>query len=64
MSESEVIIREGELIVGVLDKEQYGATKYGLIHCMYEVWFIFFFIVIFYNYLNKMIDYYYLVIWW
>lgn len=37
MSESEVIIRNGELLAGVLDKQQYGATTYGLIHCMYEV---------------------------
>lgn len=37
MSESEVIIRSGELLAGVLDKQQYGATTYGLIHCMYEV---------------------------
>lgn len=38
MTESEVIIREGELVVGVLDKEHYGATTYGLIHCMYELY--------------------------
>lgn len=37
MSESEIIIRQGELLVGVLDKTHYGATPYGLIHCMYEV---------------------------
>lgn len=37
MSETEVIIRKGELLVGVLDKTHYGATPYGLIHCMYEV---------------------------
>lgn len=37
MSESEVIIRGGELCVGILDKKHYGATPYGLIHCMYEV---------------------------
>lgn len=37
MSEAEVIIRYGELLVGVLDKNHYGATTYGLIHCMYEV---------------------------
>lgn len=38
MTESEVIIREGELMVGVLDKTHYGATPYGLIHCMYELY--------------------------
>lgn len=37
MSESEVIIRNGELLTGVLDKTHYGATPYGLIHCIYEV---------------------------
>lgn len=37
MSESHVIIRNAELLTGVLDKQQYGATTYGLIHCMYEV---------------------------
>ena len=37
MSESEVVIREGELLCGVLDKEQYGATSFGLVHCFYEV---------------------------
>lgn len=38
MTESEVIIRGGELLVGVLDKTHYGATPYGLIHCMYELY--------------------------
>ena len=37
MSEAEVIIRDGELLCGVLDKSHYGATPYGLVHCMYEV---------------------------
>ena len=37
MSEARVEIRNGELIIGVLDKQQYGATTYGLIHCVYEV---------------------------
>lgn len=37
MSESEVFIKNGELLAGVLDKQQYGATTYGLIHCIYEV---------------------------
>lgn len=31
-------IRKGELLVGVLDKQQYGATTFGLIHCMYELY--------------------------
>uniref|UniRef100_A0A1A9ZZT2 DNA-directed RNA polymerase subunit n=1 Tax=Glossina pallidipes TaxID=7398 RepID=A0A1A9ZZT2_GLOPL len=38
MSESEVIIRNGELLIGVFDKQQYGATSFGLIHCMFELY--------------------------
>lgn len=38
MTESEVIIRGGELLVGILDKTHYGATPYGLIHCMYDLY--------------------------
>lgn len=37
MSEAEVVIRNGELLCGVLDKSHYGATPYGLIHCIFEV---------------------------
>ncbi|KAG5891414.1 hypothetical protein JTB14_031480 [Gonioctena quinquepunctata] len=38
MSEAEVVIRNGELLVGILDKTHYGATPYGLVHCMYELY--------------------------
>lgn len=38
MSEAEVVIRHGELLCGVLDKTHYGATSYGLIHCIYELY--------------------------
>ncbi|XP_059608966.1 DNA-directed RNA polymerase I subunit RPA1 [Phlebotomus argentipes] len=38
MSEAEVIIRQGELLVGILDKMHYGSTAYSLIHCMYELY--------------------------
>ncbi|KAI6228249.1 DNA-directed RNA polymerase subunit [Aphelenchoides besseyi] len=38
MSESEVIFRQGELLVGVLDKSHYGATQFGLIHCCFELY--------------------------
>ncbi|EFN67613.1 DNA-directed RNA polymerase I subunit RPA1 [Camponotus floridanus] len=38
MSEAEVVIRHGELLCGVLDKMHYGATSYGLIHCIYELY--------------------------
>ena len=33
----QVIIRDSELLCGVLDKAHYGATPYGLVHCCYEV---------------------------
>lgn len=38
MSESEVVFRQGELLVGVLDKAHYGATQFGLIHCCFELY--------------------------
>lgn len=37
MTESEVVIMHGELLVGVLDKGHYGNTPYGLVHAVYEV---------------------------
>ncbi|KAK0161163.1 hypothetical protein PV327_009665 [Microctonus hyperodae] len=38
MSEAEVVIRNGHLLSGVLDKTHYGATPYGLVHCIYELY--------------------------
>ncbi|XP_017771574.1 PREDICTED: DNA-directed RNA polymerase I subunit RPA1 [Nicrophorus vespilloides] len=38
MSEAEVIIRNGELIAGILDKSHYGSSAYGLVHCIYELY--------------------------
>nr|CAD7431182.1 unnamed protein product [Timema monikensis] len=38
MTEAEVIIRQGELLCGVLDKTHFGATPYGLVHCLYELY--------------------------
>ncbi|KAL4705922.1 hypothetical protein ACJJTC_017504 [Scirpophaga incertulas] len=38
MSEAAVTIRKGELLTGVLDKTHYGATPFGLVHCMYELY--------------------------
>lgn len=38
MSEAEVVIQKGELLSGVLDKTHYGATPFGLVHCMYELY--------------------------
>ncbi|AOA62290.1 RNA polymerase I subunit A190 [Komagataella phaffii CBS 7435] len=36
--EDRVIIRNGELLVGILDKSQYGASNFGLIHSLHEVY--------------------------
>lgn len=38
MCESQVIIREGELLCGVLDKAHYGSSAFGLVHCCYEIY--------------------------
>ncbi|XP_057705889.1 DNA-directed RNA polymerase I subunit RPA1 isoform X1 [Corythoichthys intestinalis] len=38
MCDSQVVIRQGELLVGVLDKAHYGASAYGLVHCCYELY--------------------------
>uniref|UniRef100_A0A0N4ZQL0 DNA-directed RNA polymerase subunit n=1 Tax=Parastrongyloides trichosuri TaxID=131310 RepID=A0A0N4ZQL0_PARTI len=38
MSESEIVFRGGELLVGVLDKAHFGATQYGLIHSCYDLY--------------------------
>ncbi|XP_058804040.1 DNA-directed RNA polymerase I subunit RPA1 [Phymastichus coffea] len=38
MSEAEVVIRNGELLCGILDKKHYGATPFGLIHCVFELY--------------------------
>lgn len=37
-SSFQVVIREGELLVGVLDKAHYGSSAYGLVHCCYELY--------------------------
>ena len=33
-----MIIREGELLCGVLDKAHYGSSAYSLVHCCYEIY--------------------------
>uniref|UniRef100_A0A8D2KPH9 DNA-directed RNA polymerase subunit n=1 Tax=Urocitellus parryii TaxID=9999 RepID=A0A8D2KPH9_UROPR len=38
MCESQVLIRDGELLCGVLDKAHYGSSAYGLVHCCHEVY--------------------------
>lgn len=36
--ENEVVFRNGHLLSGILDKSQYGATDYGFVHSVYEVY--------------------------
>ena len=38
MSENEVIIRNGELLCGVLDKSQFGSSQFGLVHACHELY--------------------------
>ncbi|XP_062332122.1 DNA-directed RNA polymerase I subunit RPA1 [Osmerus eperlanus] len=38
MCDSQVLFRQGELLVGVLDKAHYGSSAYGLVHCCYELY--------------------------
>uniref|UniRef100_A0A667XZH3 DNA-directed RNA polymerase I subunit RPA1 n=1 Tax=Myripristis murdjan TaxID=586833 RepID=A0A667XZH3_9TELE len=38
MCDSQVVIRQGELLMGVLDKAHYGSSAYGLVHCCYELY--------------------------
>lgn len=36
--ENEVLFRNGELLSGILDKSQYGASAYGIVHSLHEVY--------------------------
>jgi len=36
--ENTVLFKDGELLCGILDKSQYGSTKYGIIHSLHEVY--------------------------
>ena len=38
MTESHVLIRQGHLLVGVLDKAHYGSSSFSLVHCCYELY--------------------------
>lgn len=38
LSEDLVVIRDGELLCGVLDKAHYGPSQYGLVHVCYELY--------------------------
>ena len=33
----QVIFRQGQLLCGVLDKSQFGASQYGFVHSCHEV---------------------------
>lgn len=37
-NENEVIFKNGELLCGILDKNQYGASKYGIVHSLHELY--------------------------
>ncbi|ODV76905.1 putative DNA-directed RNA polymerase I 190 kda polypeptide largest subunit [Suhomyces tanzawaensis NRRL Y-17324] len=36
--ENEVVFHDGQLLCGILDKSQYGASQYGLVHSLHEVY--------------------------
>lgn len=38
MTEAEVVIRQGELLSGILDKAHYGTSPRGLVHCVHELY--------------------------
>jgi DNA-directed RNA polymerase beta' subunit len=38
LSEDKVLVLGGDLVRGVLDKSQFGAASYGLVHSVYEVY--------------------------
>ncbi|QLQ81703.1 hypothetical protein HG537_0F04640 [Torulaspora globosa] len=37
-TENDVIFKNGNLVCGILDKSQYGASKYGIVHSLHEVY--------------------------
>lgn len=37
-TENDVIFKNGELLCGILDKSQYGAVQFGLVHSLHEVY--------------------------
>jgi len=38
LGQCQVVVRQGVLCTGVLDKAQFGATEYGLVHSIYELY--------------------------
>ena len=37
MTDSDFVMRDGELLSGVIDKSAIGSTSHGLVHVCYEV---------------------------
>lgn len=37
-NENEVLFKNGELLCGILDKSQYGASQFGIVHSLHEVY--------------------------
>ncbi|KAL3229701.1 Uncharacterized protein RNJ44_01837 [Nakaseomyces bracarensis] len=37
-TENDVLFKDGQLLCGILDKSQYGASKYGIVHSLHEVY--------------------------
>lgn len=37
-NENEVILKNGQLLCGILDKSQYGSSKYGIVHAIHETY--------------------------
>ncbi|GBG27507.1 DNA-directed RNA polymerase subunit [Hondaea fermentalgiana] len=38
LGQTQVVFRKGELCTGILDKAQFGASKHGLVHSVYELY--------------------------
>ena len=36
--ENNVVFKDGQLLCGILDKSQYGASKFGIVHSLHEVY--------------------------
>jgi DNA-directed RNA polymerase I subunit RPA1 len=36
--EATLVVRDNELLCGVLDKSQFGSSPFGLVHAVYEMW--------------------------
>lgn len=38
VEEGDVVIRDNELLQGTIDKNQYGASEFGMVHSFYEIY--------------------------